>query len=79
MRRFVLTWLLSATATAQARSPADFSVSGLSHFNGQAVQDPVLLTEAYNNLVRDLGIAIAIGAVLPARTPGSSRGREGGG
>jgi hypothetical protein len=72
MRRFVLTWLLSATATAQARSPADFSVSGLSHFNGQAVQDPVLLTEAYNNLVRDLGVAIAIGAVLPARTPGSS-------
>jgi hypothetical protein len=58
------------SATASAAWPEDVSVSAMTEYEGVRVVDPDLLSEAYRELIRELGVAVGTHSVLPAETLG---------
>jgi hypothetical protein len=68
--KFALPLLLLLPAQAQAKWPEDISLSGMSEHGEIVVVDTVLLGDAYDTVVRELGTAIANQPFAPARTLG---------
>jgi len=63
---------LLISSPAFAGPPSDISIAGMASYQGVEVDDPNQLSDAFDGLMRDLGIAIANKPAWPAETTGAN-------
>lgn len=72
MRSWPLALALALPGAALAGYPDDITLSQLGSWDGEAVTDTDLISDAYGTVVKGMGVAIANKAMMPAETLGLS-------
>ncbi len=72
MRALIATAAVLLSSQALAAPPEDVSLSSMSTYRGVPVVDPVVLGDAYELVVKQLGVAVGTRVPSPAHTLGAS-------